>query len=183
MTSTAARRKVECSSHCNQWWMVKIWSQSVVRLVRQHFMTIRSQVPCWGKGSTTIIVWGSFRILRNSLFPLERVTVLVSWEQQGTRCHFVWRYWRPAPAVIPALIVYSKIVVVKTLVFYSLVYEWLVQHVLTSRLSFIKAWFAGYCLDLSGIEDGSSAFTHEYYGLCSWLLVLSGAFTFNTLDF
>ena len=45
----------------------------------------------------------------------------------------------PAPAVIPALIVYSKIVVVKTLVFYSLVYEWLVQHVLTSRLSFIKA--------------------------------------------
>lgn len=51
--------------------------------------------------------------------------------------------WRkslvPAPAVIPALIVYSKIVVVKTLVFYFLVYGWLVQLILTSRLSFIKA--------------------------------------------
>lgn len=45
----------------------------------------------------------------------------------------------PAPAVIPALIVYSKIVVVKTLVFYFLVYGWLVQLILTSRLSFIKA--------------------------------------------
>ena len=31
----------------------------------------------------------------------------------------------PAPAVIPALIVYSKIVVVKTLVFYSLGICWL----------------------------------------------------------
>lgn len=31
----------------------------------------------------------------------------------------------PAPAVIPALIVYSKVVVVKTLVFYFLAYGWL----------------------------------------------------------
>ena len=30
----------------------------------------------------------------------------------------------PAPAVIPALIVYSKVVVVKTLVFYFLAFGW-----------------------------------------------------------
>jgi hypothetical protein len=66
-----------------------------------------------------------------------------------------------APAVIPALIVYSKIVVVKTLVFYFLVYDWFAQLIFTIRESFINAFFDGYCLDLSGIEDGSTAFTHE----------------------
>jgi hypothetical protein len=89
----------------------------------------------------------------------------------------------PAPAVIPALIVYSKIVVVKTLVFYFLVYDWLAQSILTVWVGFINAYSDGYCLDLSGIEGGSPAFTHEYCGLCPWLLVLSGAFTVNTSAF
>jgi len=57
-----------------------------------------------------------------------------------------------APAVIPALIVYSKIVVVKTLVFYFLLFSGHGSHFSLCDFSTFLLFSYSYCLAMSGIE-------------------------------